>query len=183
MKKHKNPMWIYKPKNDYGGNGCHVYDIRMPEFKEVLKRDCDRRRNFVLQRYIENPLLIGGYKFHIRVFLLLTEINPPCGYIHRGGQVHVQFFTSSLTLCLQVLFSTKKYSREHSTMGVNFDKYAHLTNWSLHALPNNYDRLLANKDVIGVGCEWRFNRLIKHLKSPPRAPPAVSNFETHSRLN
>ena len=49
-------------------------------------------------------------------------------------------------------------------MGANFDKYAHLTNWSLHALPNNYDRLLANKDVVGVGCEWRFSRFLKHMK-------------------
>ena len=30
-------MWIYKPRNDYGGSGCHVYDIRMPQFHAVLK--------------------------------------------------------------------------------------------------------------------------------------------------
>ena len=142
-------MWIYKPKNDYGGSGCHVYNISMPQFHEVLKRDTQKRRNFVLQRYIENPLLVGGYKFHMRIFLLLTSMNPPCGYLHHGGQV---------------LFSTKKYSYDHSTLGANFDKYAHLTNWSIHSLPNNYDRLLAKKDVIGVGCEWRFKRLIRHLK-------------------
>jgi len=149
MSKNKKPMWIYKPKNDYGGSGCHVYNISMPQFDEVLKRDTQKRRNFVLQRYIENPLLVGGYKFHMRIFLLLTSMNPPCGYLHLGGQV---------------LFSTKKYSYDHSTLGANFDKYAHLTNWSIHSLPNNYDRLLAKKDVIGVGCEWRFKRLIRHLK-------------------
>jgi len=149
MSTRKNPMWIYKPKNDYGGSGCHVYDIRMPQFQEIIKRDCEKRRNFVLQRYIENPLLIGGYKFHMRIFLLLTSMNPPCGYLHRGGQV---------------LFSTKKYSYDHSTLGANFDKYAHLTNWSIHSLPENYDRLLAKKDVIGVGCEWRFKKLLRHLK-------------------
>jgi len=149
MSKNQKPMWIYKPKNDYGGSGCHVYNIKMPQFHEVLKRDVERRRNFVLQRYIENPLLVGGYKFHMRIFLLLTSMNPPRGYLHHGGQV---------------LFSTKKYSYDHATLGANFDKYAHLTNWSIHSLPNNYDRLLAKKDVIGVGCEWRFKRLLRHLK-------------------
>merc|ERR1712106_814186 len=78
-----------------------------------------------------------------------TSMNPPRGYLHHGGQV---------------LFSTKKYSYDHSTLGANFDKYAHLTNWSIHSLPSNYDRLLAKKDVIGVGCEWRFKRLVRHLK-------------------
>ena len=41
----------------------------------------------MLQRYIENPLLIGGYKFHMRVFLYLESIDPPVGYIYQGGQV------------------------------------------------------------------------------------------------
>ena len=41
----------------------------------------------MLQRYIENPLLLGGYKFHIRVFLYLESIDPPVGYIYQGGQV------------------------------------------------------------------------------------------------
>jgi len=80
-------LWIYKPKNDYGGAGCYVYDARMPEFIEKVKKDVARRRNFVLQRYIENPLLIGGYKFHIRVFLYLESMDPPVGYIHNITQV------------------------------------------------------------------------------------------------
>ena len=167
MSKNKKPMWIYKPKNDYGGSGCHVYNISMPQFHEVLKRDTQKRRNFVLQRYIENPLLVGGYKFHMRIFLLLTSMNPPCGYLHHGGQV---------------LFSTKKYSYDHSTLGANFDKYAHLTNWSIHSLPNNYDRLLAKKDVIGVGCEWRFKRLIRHLKKE-HPNFKESGMREKSRLN
>ena len=45
----------------------------------------------------------------------------------------------------QVLFSTKKYSCDKQKLGKNFDKYAHLTNWSLHGLPANHERLLADK--------------------------------------
>jgi len=149
IRKTKSPLWIYKPKNDYGGQGCYVYNITTQEFKDRLKKDVDKRKNFVLQRYIENPLLIGGYKFHMRVFLYLESMDPPVGYIYHGGQV---------------LFSTKKYSCDKKKLGKNFDKYAHLTNWSLHGLPNNHERLLADKDVVGVGCEWRWARLVRHLK-------------------
>ena len=87
IRREKNPLWIYKPKNDYGGCGCYVYDTRMAEFQEKVEKDCAKRRNFVLQRYIENPLLLGGYKFHMRVFLYLESMNPPVGYIYHGGQV------------------------------------------------------------------------------------------------
>jgi len=86
-KSKSGPLWIYKPKNDYGGAGCYVYDSRMPEFKEKIQKDVERRRNFVLQQYIENPLLLGGYKFHMRVFLYLESMDPPVGYIYHGAQV------------------------------------------------------------------------------------------------
>ena len=89
-KSKSGPLWIYKPKNDYGGAGCYVYDSRMPEFKEKIQKDVERRRNFVLQQYIENPLLLGGYKFHMRVFLYLESMDPPVGYIYHGAQVSFQ---------------------------------------------------------------------------------------------
>ena len=87
IRKSKGSLWIYKPKNDYGGAGCYVYDARMSEFKAKIKKDVERRRNFVLQRYIENPLLIGGYKFHMRIFLYLESMDPPVGHIWNGSQV------------------------------------------------------------------------------------------------
>ena len=82
----------------------------------------------------------------MRVFLYLESIDPPVGYIYQGGQVRK--FTSimkSFSFYFQVLFSTKKYSCDKQKLGKNFDKYAHLTNWSLHGLPANHERLLADK--------------------------------------
>jgi len=166
IRKSKHPMWIYKPKNDYGGSGCHVYDMRMQEFKDKVAQDAAKRRNFVLQRYIENPLLLGGYKFHMRIFLYLESMNPPVGYVYHGGQV---------------LFSTKKYTCERETLGSNFDKYAHLTNWSLHGKDDNHEALLANKDVVGVGCEWRWNKLVRHLKA--KYPKTYSESDMWRQLS
>lgn len=109
IRKSKSPMWIYKPKNDYGGAGCYVYDVRMPEFEAKIKKDMEKRRNFVLQRYIENPLLIGGYKFHMRVFLYLESMDPPVGYIHHGAQVSTLF-----VIIIFYWFKFRSYSAQKS---------------------------------------------------------------------
>ena len=75
---------------------------------------------------------MGEYKFHLRVFLVITSLQPLCGYLHTGGQV---------------LFSTHKYRRDEDSLGENFDKHAHLTNWSIHHLEENYKALIEDKPV------------------------------------
>jgi hypothetical protein len=37
----------------------------------------------VLQKYINNPLLIDGYKFDMRIYVLVTGINPLEAFIYR----------------------------------------------------------------------------------------------------
>lgn len=148
--KEEQPLWIYKPKNDYGGSGCHVYKIHDKEFRRKMTKMIQSRRHFILQRYIENPLLLGEYKFHLRVFLVITSLQPLCGYLHTGGQV---------------LFSTHKYRRDEDSLGENFDKHAHLTNWSIHHREENYKALIEDKPVVGIGCEWRWRRFISYMKN------------------
>ena len=63
------------------------------------------------------------------------------------------------------IFSTFKYKCDDSTLGDNFDPYPHLTNFSLHGREDNWKKLLEDKDTLGVGCEWRYNKLVKHFKS------------------
>jgi hypothetical protein len=29
-----------------------------------------------MQRYLKNPLLFGGYKFDMKIFVLVTSVNP-----------------------------------------------------------------------------------------------------------
>jgi len=38
---------------------------------------------FVVQRYIANPLLIGGKKFDMRIYLLVTNFKPLTIYLYR----------------------------------------------------------------------------------------------------
>jgi len=162
--KESHPLWIYKPKNDYGGNGCTVYDINSKAFKNRMEKDLKQRRYFVLQRYIENPVLLGEYKFHLRVFVIITKLKPLTGFLHSGGQV---------------LFSTKPYRDDEGSFGDSFDKYSHLTNWSIHHLSNNHEALLRKKPVVGVGCEWRWKRFISYMK---RTFPKFSEVDMTRQL-
>merc|ERR1719387_1406450 len=45
----------------------------------------DKLEAYVVQRYVENPLVIGGKKFDLRLYCLITSYNPMTIYLHRGG--------------------------------------------------------------------------------------------------
>ena len=43
--------------------------------------------DYIAQRYITNPLLVGGRKFHLRLYLIITNLNPLRALLHREGLV------------------------------------------------------------------------------------------------
>ena len=92
-----------------------------------LEYDC----NYVVQRYVDRPLLLGGYKFDLRLYVVVTSMHPLRVYLHDEG------------LCR---FSTQKYNE-----GDYGNVFSHLTNASINKFSPNYDN---DKDTIGAGCKW-----------------------------
>ena len=66
--------------------------------------------DYIAQRYISNPLLVGGRKFHLRLYLVITSLHPLRALLHKEGLV---------------LFASNNYSSDPQTMK-NFR--IHLTN-------------------------------------------------------
>lgn len=66
--KFKNATWILKPSVTNKGMDIVV----AKEWEDILTalEDADHIREWVMQRYIERPLLLGGHKFHLRVYVL-----------------------------------------------------------------------------------------------------------------
>ena len=81
-----------------------------------------------MQRYVRNPLLIGGYKFDLRLYVCVPCFHPLTIYAYREGLAR---------------FSTDKFSMLDLT-----NKYAHLTNSSVNKLGPGYAEM---KDRVGAG--------------------------------
>ena len=67
-----------------------------------------------MQRYLKNPLLINGYKFDLRIYVLVTSVNPLEIFIFKQGFGR---------------FSTVPYTLDPNDKA---NKYIHLTNVSIN---------------------------------------------------
>ena len=67
----------------------------------------------VVQKYIKNPLLINGYKFDMRIYVVVTSVNPLEAFLYRDGFGR---------------FSTIPFSLDPTDKN---NKYIHLTNVSI----------------------------------------------------
>mmetsp|Transcript_3138 Transcript_3138/g.4696 ORF Transcript_3138/g.4696 Transcript_3138/m.4696 type:complete len:590 (-) Transcript_3138:19-1788(-) len=70
-------LWIVKPTRLSRGRGIYLIDssLKVPSSKE----------NFVISRYIEKPLLLDGYKFDLRMYVLATSFQPLEAFVYQRG--------------------------------------------------------------------------------------------------
>lgn len=84
--------------------------------------------NAIVQRYIEKPLLIGGYKFDLRLYVCVPSYHPVTVYMYNEGLAR---------------FGTDKFNLNDLR-----NPFRHLTNSSLNKLGPGYSEM---KDRIGSG--------------------------------
>ncbi|XP_058451853.1 tubulin monoglutamylase TTLL4 isoform X2 [Malaya genurostris] len=126
----RNCKWIIKPPASARGTGIKVVN----RWSQIPKR-----KPLIVQRYVERPLLINGSKFDLRLYVLVTSINPLRVYMHTDGLAR---------------FASVKYSEKSDTLS---DRYMHLTNYSINKLSNNYS---ANEDAdVCQGHKWTIKSL------------------------
>ena len=87
FRRNPNSVWIMKPPARARGVGIFMINKlsqikkwASTKFSSVALRD-----SYIISRYIENPLLIGGKKFDLRLYVLVTSYRPLRAYIHREG--------------------------------------------------------------------------------------------------
>uniref|UniRef100_A0A6P7FFY5 Tubulin polyglutamylase ttll6-like n=1 Tax=Diabrotica virgifera virgifera TaxID=50390 RepID=A0A6P7FFY5_DIAVI len=109
----KNKTFILKP--DAGSQGRGI--VITKSLKEI--RPCDRG---ICQVYISKPFLIDGYKFDLRVYVLITSCDPLRIYIYNEGLVR---------------FATSRYKEPN---GINISNvFMHLTNYAVNKHSRTYN--------------------------------------------
>jgi len=74
----------------------------------------------LVSKYLDDPHLINGLKYDLRVYVLVTNFNPLKIYIYDDGLVR---------------FATEKYSKDPKTLQ---KKFVHLTNFSINKKAPNF---------------------------------------------
>lgn len=67
-------LWILKPADMNRGRGIHLFR-RVEDLGDLLRGELARneKASFIVQKYIEKPLLIKGRKFDIRMYAMVTQ--------------------------------------------------------------------------------------------------------------
>jgi len=128
-------MWIIKPTNKSCGKGIQV--INKPS-------EVNKNKPCVVSKYVMDPHLIGGRKYDMRIYILVSCFNPLRVYMYRDGLVR---------------FATKKYTTKATSTK---QKYIHLTNYSVNKHSKNF---VKNTDAgeDGIGSKWSVRALRSYL--------------------
>ncbi|CAH1797496.1 unnamed protein product [Owenia fusiformis] len=131
----KNPSstWIMKPCGKARGIGIFLIN----KLSQLKKWSRDSKTNtftapsakdtYVISRYIDNPLLIGGKKFDLRLYVLVTSYRPLKCYMFRLG------------FCR---FCTVKYNASTTELD---NMFVHLTNVSIQKHGDDYNQVHGGK--------------------------------------
>lgn len=94
-------MWLVKPGDKANrGNGIRIYD----DAEELAERVDSKERCWVIQKYMEAPLLVHRRKFDIRAYCLVTQ-EPG------GGAVRAYCYQEAYLRTTSVEYSTKTKDR------------------------------------------------------------------------
>eukprot|EP00747_Dinoflagellata_sp_TGD_P120920 gnl/TRDRNA2_/TRDRNA2_173350_c1_seq1.p1 gnl/TRDRNA2_/TRDRNA2_173350_c1~~gnl/TRDRNA2_/TRDRNA2_173350_c1_seq1.p1 ORF type:complete len:728 (+),score=98.84 gnl/TRDRNA2_/TRDRNA2_173350_c1_seq1:263-2185(+) len=103
-------LWIWKPCSQSCGRGIKVLGSALtPEETQELNR-----KRGIVQRYVANPHTIDGYKYDLRIYVVVVSYDPLKVYINHEGLVRC---------------ATEKYSCSPDTLA---SRCMHLTNYSVN---------------------------------------------------
>ncbi|XP_069694398.1 tubulin polyglutamylase TTLL13-like isoform X2 [Periplaneta americana] len=158
----RNRTFICKPETGCQGRGIFV----TKNIKDIKPHD-----KMVCQVYISRPFLVDGFKFDLRIYVLITSCDPLRVYVYNDGLA--RFATSryrepSLTNIGNAFMHLTNYAvNKHSRTYVVDDeagskrKISTLTNW-LQRKDYNVQELLENIDDVVIKTVIAAHPILKH---------------------
>eukprot|EP00049_Salpingoeca_infusionum_P019309 m.361348 g.361348 ORF g.361348 m.361348 type:complete len:440 (+) comp19497_c0_seq1:202-1521(+) len=143
FKRVPNTVWIMKPVGSAQGKGIFLISklSEVMEFKKDTRFQPDASskddgpKAYIVQRYISNPYLIGGKKFDLRLYVLVTSYNPLVYWVYREGFARFSGYPFSM----EDISNTK----------------VHLTNVAVQKKAKDYDK--------SKGCKWLMTQVTRYL--------------------
>ncbi|XP_032054460.1 probable tubulin polyglutamylase TTLL9 [Aythya fuligula] len=142
FRKKPGTTWIMKPVGRSQGKGIFLFrklkdivDWKKDGGRTEEQKDETQIETYVAQQYIENPYLIGGRKFDLRVYVLVTSYIPLKAWLYRDGFA--------------------RFSNTRFTLNSIDDHYVHLTNVAVQKTARDYDP--------EKGCKWMIQQLRQYL--------------------
>lgn len=130
-------VWIMKPVGSSRGRGIRlIKDIGSVTYGDRV----------VIQKYVANPMLLDGYKFDLRIYVLVTSFNPLEAFIYRSGFARL---------------SSQPYTNDISKIT---NKMMHLTNSSIQKYASTKLSAVAAAKGAGGGTKVTLDYLWKRLR-------------------
>ncbi|RLN93573.1 hypothetical protein BBJ28_00021564 [Nothophytophthora sp. Chile5] len=123
FRRNPNVMWIMKPCSKAQGKGIFIINKLSQTKKWANQRwtNMPIKEGYVVSRYIENPLLVGGKKFDLRMYVLVLSYRPMQALVYREGFAR---------------FCNVKYSANADAMA---NPFVHLTNVAVQKNNEDYN--------------------------------------------
>ncbi|XP_058819904.1 tubulin glycylase 3A-like isoform X1 [Topomyia yanbarensis] len=106
-------IWIVKPGNKCRGRGIHLMN-NIKQIITMVNPPIVSKTRYVIQKYIERPLIIHNTKFDIRQWFMITSVQPLIIWFYKESYLR---------------FSSQQYNL------MNYHESVHLTN---HAIQKKY---------------------------------------------
>ena len=132
-------VWIIKPAASSCGRGIRLIH------KDNLATVGSKSKS-VVQRYVDKPHLINGTKYDLRLYVVMTSVDPLRVYLFEHGLVR---------------FSTSKYSMSARSLK---SRYTHLTNYSINKKSKNFVSNEGGLQEDGTGSKWSLHALWRHFR-------------------
>ncbi|KAM9311906.1 tubulin polyglutamylase TTLL13 [Gastrophryne carolinensis] len=126
----KNKTYICKPDSGCQGRGI---------FLSKNMKDIKHGEHMICQQYVSKPFLIDGYKFDLRIYVLVTSCDPLRIFIYKEGLAR---------------FATMAYTDpSHSNLD---DVCMHLTNYAINKHSDNFirDDMTGSKRKLSTLWSW-----------------------------
>ena len=144
-------IYIVKPRGGQGGQSIRLTD------QPLMALEAEHA---VVQRYVDRPYLVDGRKAHMRVYCLITSVDPLRFYIYNNGIVR---------------FAPRPYERGDGWLD---QADMHVTNTALH---RNNPLLVISQDpaVENAGHVWSMRAYLRRIGADGHDPEAIFRSLAH----